>query len=102
MPLYSYECKACGCEFDTMCTVALCDDFRPPCPDCKSRDVKKIIVAGHGGVHGDEPSWINQDLRDVLQADGERPVTSRTELKRYMDENGIVHKDGGGPNLMMV
>ena len=102
MPLYSYECNSCGCEFDTMCTIALCDSFKPPCPICEGLDVKKIIAMGYGGVHGDEPTWINQDLRNVLQADGERPVTTRVELKRYMAERGIVHKDSGGPNLIMV
>ena len=85
-----------------MCTIALCDSFKPPCPICEGLDVKKIIAMGYGGVHGDEPTWINQDLRNVLQADGERPVTTRVELKRYMAERGIVHKDSGGPNLIMV
>jgi predicted nucleic acid-binding Zn ribbon protein len=85
-----------------MATIKLCDTFRPPCPRCGGQDVRKIITLGAGGVHGDEPAWINQELRDVLQADGDRPVTSRTELKRYMQERGIVHKDSGGPNLTMI
>jgi putative FmdB family regulatory protein len=39
MPIYEYQCKACGKGFETL--VSRHSDPVPPCPNCKSKQVTK-------------------------------------------------------------
>lgn len=45
MPLYEYDCKKCGSEFELL--VRMSDT--PQCPDCKSEQLEKrfSVPAGH-------------------------------------------------------
>jgi len=42
MPIYEYECKACGCLFES---VQRFDEKSPPCPKCKSENVERKLSA---------------------------------------------------------
>lgn len=54
MPTYSYRCKDCGHEFDTVQKMA--DDALTDCPSCGHPSLFKVITAapvaflGHGWV----------------------------------------------------
>lgn len=37
-----------------------------------------------------EPAWINGDLRNAIQGDGEPPITTRKELDDYCKKKDIV------------
>jgi putative FmdB family regulatory protein len=39
MPLYEYECKACGSRFEALVR----NDAPPPCPDCQSRNLERLL-----------------------------------------------------------
>ena len=41
MPMYDYECKACGNAFETIATL----EEVPECPKCKSADTMRLIGA---------------------------------------------------------
>jgi len=41
MPMYDFECKACGHTFETVAKV----DELPACPECQSADVSRLISA---------------------------------------------------------
>ncbi|HOO47009.1 MAG TPA: zinc ribbon domain-containing protein [Deltaproteobacteria bacterium] len=41
MPIYEYQCKNCGKEFEKL--VPMSSDKNPECPQCSSTDVKKKI-----------------------------------------------------------
>jgi len=41
MPMYDFECKACGHAFEAIAKV----DELPPCPSCSSADVARLISA---------------------------------------------------------
>lgn len=104
MPLYDYQCKKCNHEFERVFKLSKNSDLSP-CPNIEcGGTARKILKPGYGGVHGSEPTWINQDLRNQLQPDDitEKPVENRQELNKYMKKHGIVHKDRGVDNLMMV
>ena len=52
MPMYDFECKACGNTFETVARL----DEKPPCPSCESADVERLMSAptikgGWGRVH---------------------------------------------------
>lgn len=39
---YTFKCKECGHMFESSQTMR--DDSTPPCPECKSRDTRKVIT----------------------------------------------------------
>lgn len=43
MPVYSYRCTDCDHEFEHMQSIK--DDSIPPCPECESGEVDKLIVS---------------------------------------------------------
>jgi putative FmdB family regulatory protein len=49
MPLFEYECRKCGHQFE----VLVVGTTKPVCPTCKSEDLEKRIstlgIAGAGG-----------------------------------------------------
>jgi putative FmdB family regulatory protein len=51
MPMYDFECKACGHAFETIARV----DEKPPCPSCQSADTERLMgapmITGKAGVH---------------------------------------------------
>lgn len=49
MPLYEYECSACGKRFDRLVSVSAADDA--VCPRCGDRHVRRLIsvIAGMTG-----------------------------------------------------
>ena len=53
MPLYEYECKECGCEFERMVRFSEADQ-NPACPTCQSQATRKKIsvFASLGGSAG--------------------------------------------------
>jgi putative FmdB family regulatory protein len=96
MPLYDFKCQKCENQFELFMSInhprtAVC------CPECGGW-AKRVIVAGHGGIQRDEPTWLNDQVRGCLQddddiADGmEKPIETRTEYKRYLKEHGIVER----------
>lgn len=86
MPTYEYECTRCGYEFEVICPVK---DYAVTltCPSCEMNTAKLLISKGF--THGDQPSWINQDLRDSIQGDGEKPLETRKEYNDYLKEKNI-------------
>ncbi len=55
MPLYEFECRNCERVFEELCAVGAAK--KPPCPDCGSRKVSKVMSTfamrspgGNGGT----------------------------------------------------
>jgi putative FmdB family regulatory protein len=42
MPIYEYECRACGNVFERVMKVG---EEKPECPDCGERETKKRVAA---------------------------------------------------------
>ena len=42
MPIYEYECSACGHKFEKLVRIGA---DAPPCPDCASAEVRKLVSA---------------------------------------------------------
>lgn len=60
------------------------------CPKCE-RQMERI-PSFVGGLNTEHPVWLDQHARDVLQVEGEAPVTTRTEHNAYCAERGIVYE----------
>ena len=49
MPIYEFQCSRCGKEFEKL--VFASENETPECPDCKSKDTKKLVsVFSCGGT----------------------------------------------------
>ena len=46
MPLYEYQCRACGHEFEAL--VRRSDSHSPSCPSCKGQDLERLLSAPAG------------------------------------------------------
>lgn len=42
MPIYEYRCSSCGDAFEKMVKISA---PTPPCPNCSSDDVRKLVSA---------------------------------------------------------
>jgi len=84
MPIYMYECS-CGKEFDEFHKINDRDD--PTFCDCGNQ-AKRVISSS---IFRDQPTWLNSACK-VLQPDGEKPIESRGEFKRYLKDNNIVER----------
>lgn len=47
MPIYEYLCHKCKTTFSEIVMLAEIDTFKPVCPKCNSKDVKKQLCAFH-------------------------------------------------------
>ena len=60
MPTYSYKCRKCGYEFDITGSYGVLFGYRPSCPSCYSKKVKKelnnpyVIFKGKGFYSNDK------------------------------------------------
>jgi len=90
MPIYTYECRHCGESQDRLYPV-MSYPKAVKCSQC-GRMARMVIVSGHGGRFCDSNinvPWLASALGN-LQPDGERPIESRTEYKRYLKEHDII------------
>jgi len=71
MPFYDYKCDACGHIFEEMLKIK--DHKKPekkPCPNCKEKKVKQIILTVPGVAIDTEFRVTNKakgGFRDVMQ-----------------------------------
>ena len=83
-PRYDFQCD-CGKITEEFFHIEECPDL-VKC-DC-GKKAKKILSAS-GGIQTDsDVAWLPSAVK-VLQPDHERPITTRSEFKRYLKENRI-------------
>lgn len=89
MPVYVYRCNDCGAELE--CYYRMNDKPRQTlCTDCGAAAISIPVI---GGIQGEEPAWLDDEVRNVLQTDDQlkkSPITCRTEYNKYLKDNDIV------------
>jgi putative FmdB family regulatory protein len=60
MPIYEYECKACGHVFDVLQKMS--DSPLTDCPDCNEPELKKLLSAPNFRLKGG--GWYETDFKD--------------------------------------
>jgi len=93
MPLYTYSCKNHG-EFDCISTIEAMTE-KMVCPTCHKLS-PKVIVLGHGGVQRKDPEWV-RSLNGVVVDEGNRPVNTIEDLRRFYRENPNVRPKDSHP-----
>jgi len=89
MPLYEYLCSKCEHHFEMFFPLREWN-ITPSCPDCGG-DGNKVLSAQ---IQRDEPVWLDASVRGALQdpESDRRPISNRTEYKRYLKDNGIIER----------
>ena len=67
MPMYEYECTACGTFFEELVSGS---PDRARCPECRSKALKRLISAPSDSDH---VKTLLRGLRDQAQASCETP-----------------------------
>jgi len=73
MPIYEYECKACGHTFEAF--QKMVDDPLKDCPECKKAALKKLISASAFRLKGD--GWYETDFK----TGDKKNIASKSESK---------------------
>ncbi|MDH5649511.1 MAG: zinc ribbon domain-containing protein [Gammaproteobacteria bacterium] len=60
MPIYEYQCQACGHEFEAMQKMS--EDALTDCPECSKPELKKLISAAGFQLKG--TGWYATDFKD--------------------------------------
>ena len=85
MPIYEYKCDRCRRVTEMICSVKEHQDRIK----CKCGKNARIIISRNGAVHTDgDVKWL-ESARKTLQPDGEKPIETRSELKRYLKSHQL-------------
>ena len=84
MPLYDYECK-CGQTTEEFFHIGEYPSYIQ-CPECGRRAHKILNLVA---VHGEEATWIDDNLNASLCGPSDPPITTRTEYKRHLKQHGL-------------
>ena len=88
MPVYEFMCDSCGKVTERFYRMDLCPDAGG-CSLCDGT-ARRVLSAHY--VKSDTPSWLNDDVRNVLQRDGEPPIETRKQHDNYLKANGYVQR----------
>lgn len=66
MPIYEYECRACGHEFEAM--QKFTDPVLIDCPDCAKPTLKKLISPVAFRLKG--TGWYETDFKNAKKTEG--------------------------------
>ena len=73
MPIYEYECQACGHQLEAMQRMS--DDPLKDCPECGKAELKKLISAAGFRLSGG--GWYETDFK----TGNKKNVASKEEAK---------------------
>jgi len=79
MPIYEYECEACGHIFDELQKMA--DEPLIECPECKKAALKKLVSAAAFRLKGG--GWYETDFKTGSKKNiaGKESAKSKTDSK---------------------
>lgn len=82
MPIYEYECRACGHRQEAIQKMS--DDPLVECPECKKPELKKLISAAGFRLKGG--GWYETDFKggskkNVAKTDSASKTASKSDSK---------------------
>ncbi|MCY4142419.1 MAG: zinc ribbon domain-containing protein [Gammaproteobacteria bacterium] len=101
MPIYEYQCRACGHGFETIQKFS--DDPLVDCPACEKPDLKKLVSRVAFRLKGSgwyETDFKKEGKRNVVDADSSDTKTdepSGDQKAKAKKENGKTEKTDSKP-----
>jgi putative FmdB family regulatory protein len=89
MPVYEFMCDSCGKVTERIFKIEDCPDAGG-CPHCDG--TARRVLSSRYAILSDTPAWLNDQVREVLQKDGEPPIETRKQHDDYLKRNGIVQR----------
>ncbi|WP_342146414.1 zinc ribbon domain-containing protein [Rickettsiella endosymbiont of Aleochara curtula] len=90
MPIYEYQCKACGHTFDTIQSFS--EEPLTDCPVCKEPALKKLISASAFHLKGS--GWYVTDFKNPpAKADSSEKTKTEDASKKPAEANKETSKD---------
>ena len=96
MPIYEYQCEACGHVFERLQKIS--DAPLKQCPDCGEDTLKKLVSAPAFRLKG--AGWYETDFKtgnkkNVVQADKKDKSTSKKESSAGSGSTAKTKKSSG-------
>lgn len=98
MPIYEYECNACGSQVEFIQKFS--DGPKRKCPDCGALRLKRLVSAAAFHLKG--TGWYATDFRDKGKANGKdkkvdtEKKTEKSEPKTHKSESKTASKSASG------
>lgn len=81
MPIFEYQCRACGHAFETL---VLPTTPPPACPECRSHDLEKLLST---------PAVSTDGIRQANALKSRRQQIAKRKDKIIADEEHRLHHD---------
>lgn len=75
MPIYEYECTACGHKLEAFQKIS--EEPLKTCPECNKPDLQKLVSAAGFQLKG--TGWYVTDFRDKGKSDKKSTTSTNTE-----------------------
>jgi len=82
MPIYEYECRACGHQFEYL---VLPSSSEPECPSCHDRDLQKMISLCAVSSEGTRQSHLNRERKKYSKINKEKQHEEHKALHDHHD-----------------
>lgn len=90
MPIYEYQCKACGHTFDTLQSFS--EEPLSECPVCQEPALKKLV--SQAAFHLKGSGWYVTDFKNPQpKAKADNPDKTKTEDKDPSAKKDSTHQD---------
>lgn len=90
MPTYEHYCQSCDSVTEDVCMVADRKQF-VVCKSCGGSAERIMSTPAIRCDSGTDVPWLASACK-TLQKDGEQPIESRSQYKRYLKDKGIVER----------
>jgi putative FmdB family regulatory protein len=81
MPLYEYQCRACGERFEAL--VRPSDTEPPGCPSCKSKDLERLLSTFAASSEGTKSLALKDGRRRGAEIKKEKDRAHLEEIKHH-------------------
>lgn len=88
MPIYEYQCDACGHKLETLQKIS--EKPLKDCPECGKPALRKLVSAAAFQLKG--TGWYVTDFRDK----GAKKKTGTKDADKTVSDSGKAEKSGGG------
>jgi putative FmdB family regulatory protein len=82
MPLYDFECRSCGREFEAL--VRAGDE--PQCPDCQSRDLERLLSTFALSTDDRRQAAIKQSRKLQVQKNRDKVIADEEYRQKHDKE----------------
>ena len=100
MPIYEYECQACGYRHEALQKVS--DDPLTECPSCHKNELKKLVSAAGFRLSGSgwyETDFKSSNKKNLSQKDSEKTKKESNKSKSdTSSKKSDVKKSAGSAN----